>query len=62
MNNQVVTKSVINENLIRNTTYENVNGNYDVYGNIIIVNPVLNKFRLLMANASKKVDFSDINH
>lgn len=32
--NQVVSKSVINENLIRNTTYENVNGNYSVFGNI----------------------------
>ncbi len=28
--NQVVTKSLINEDLIRTTTYENVNGNYNV--------------------------------
>lgn len=34
VSNQVVTKSAIDENLIRNTTYENVNGNYDVYGSI----------------------------
>lgn len=33
-NNQVVSKSVIDENLIRNTTYENVNGNYNLYGSI----------------------------
>lgn len=30
IDNQVVTKSVIDENLIRNTTYENVNGNYRI--------------------------------
>jgi len=33
-NNQVVTKSVIDQNLIRNTTYENVDGNYSINGNI----------------------------
>lgn len=30
-NNQVVSKTTIDDNLIRNTTYENVNGNYNYY-------------------------------
>jgi hypothetical protein len=30
----IVTKSVIDENLVRTTTYENVNGNYNVYGDV----------------------------
>jgi hypothetical protein len=30
-NNQVVSKTTIDDNLIRNTTYENVNGNYNLY-------------------------------
>ena len=30
----VVTKSVIDENLVRTTTYENVNGNYNLYGDL----------------------------
>ncbi|MEQ6123581.1 outer membrane beta-barrel protein [Pseudotenacibaculum sp. MALMAid0570] len=33
-NNQVVSKSTINDDLIRNTTYENVNGNYNIYANV----------------------------
>ena len=33
-NNQVVAKSVIDENLVRTTTYENVNGNFNVSGSI----------------------------
>ena len=32
INNQVVTKSVVDENFIRNTSFENVDGNYTAYG------------------------------
>jgi hypothetical protein len=32
VNNQVVTKSVVDENFVRNTTFENVDGNYTAYG------------------------------
>ncbi len=35
-NNQVVSKSIIDENLIRNTTFENVNGNYSIRGGITL--------------------------
>ena len=32
VNNQVVTKTIVDENFIRNTTYANVDGNYNGYG------------------------------
>lgn len=35
-NNTVVRKTVIDENLVRETTYANVNGNYNISGNISI--------------------------
>ena len=63
-NNQVVTKSVIDENLIRNTTYENVNGNYSVRGNFNYTKEVKLdtvhsvKFRVSMgSSANKSVNF-----
>ncbi|WOD44129.1 TonB-dependent receptor [Hwangdonia lutea] len=33
-NNQVVSKSIINEDLVRNTTFENVNGNHNINSSI----------------------------
>ncbi len=45
IDNQVVSKSVIDQNLIRNTTYENVNGNYRINAN---------------ANISKKIKLDTI--
>lgn len=35
-NNEVVSKSTIDDNLIRNTTFENVNGNYAINGSITL--------------------------
>ncbi|MFY0630336.1 MAG: TonB-dependent receptor [Flavobacteriaceae bacterium] len=64
INNQVVTKSVIDDNLIRNTTYENVNGNYNVRGNVSYSKEVKLdtihsvRFRVSMASsANKSVNF-----
>lgn len=63
-NNQVVTKSVIDENLIRNTTYENVNGNYNIRGSFSYTKEVKLdtvhsvKFRVSMgSSANKSVNF-----
>lgn len=33
-NNQVVSKTTVNEEFVRETTYANVNGNYEIYGNL----------------------------
>lgn len=32
VNDAIITKTIVDENLVRSTTYENVNGNYQIYG------------------------------
>lgn len=62
--NQIVTKSTIDENLIRNTTYENVNGNYSIQGSLSYSKDVKLdtvrklRFRLsVWSNVQKSVNF-----
>lgn len=65
-NNQVVTKSTIDENFVRNTTYENVNGNQQIFGSAsysktIKVDSLRNvKYRVgLYTNYRKAINFNN---
>ncbi len=65
-NNEVVSKTTIDENFVRNTTYENVNGNYSVYvganynSSFKIDSLKTIKYRLgLWSNTNRNINFNN---
>jgi len=66
VNNQVVTKTIVDESFIRNTTFENVDGNYTAYGFMNYSKSVkIDSLRTLKiitglsANANRAINFNN---
>ncbi|WP_166962206.1 outer membrane beta-barrel protein [Yeosuana marina] len=53
---QIITRSIVNENLLRNTTYDNVNGNYSINANMSFNKQVrLDSLRTLKFNLGSTI-------
>ncbi len=66
INNQVVTRTIVDDNFIRNTTYDNVDGNYRAYGFVNYSKSVkidsLRNIKLsggLSANINRAINFNN---